>query len=313
MKRHHMVEQSDLHFGWNNSLDPILSITPGEIVEFDTIDAGGNQLSRNSTVADIAKFDFAKLNPTFGPIYVKGAEPGDALQVSILELTTQGWGWTANIPGFGLLSDRFDEPALHIWEFDAKQPKSAQFKPGGSVPLRPFPGILGNALPESGCHSIVNPRKYGGNMDTRDLCVDSQILLPVGVEGALFSCGDGHVAQGDGEICGTAIEAPMQMTLQFDLVKNVNLNFPRFSTTSPATNHWDAKGYDVTMAMGPDLMECARNAASDMVDFIATTHSMSKVDAYMLASVCADLRINEIVDAPNWVISCYFPKAIFCP
>ena len=306
-----MISKDNIHFGWDNSLEPALKIKPGTTVEFDTLDAGGGQLSRSSTLEDVSKFDFSKVNPTFGPVFVEGAEPGDALKITIRELILEGWGWTANIPGFGLLADQFDAPALHIWEFDPSCKEPAIYKPGGKVPLKPFPGIMGNALPEVGCHSVVNPRKYGGNMDTRDLSVGTELLIPVGVEGALFSCGDGHAAQGDGEICGTAIEAPMKMSLQMDLIKGANLNFPQFSTNTPVTRHFDSAGYDVTMAMGEDLMECSKNCVSDMIQKIAKEHEMEPVEAYMLASVCADLRISEIVDMPNWIVSCYFPRIIF--
>ena len=311
MNQNHYVGKFSNHFGWDNSIQPVIRIAPGDTVEFDTIDAGGGQLNKHSTVEDVLQFDFSKINPTFGPVYVDGAEPGDALEITVLDLETADWGWTANIPGFGLLADRFPEPALHIWEYDPIKLEPATFKPGGKVPLRPFPGILGNALPESGCHPVVNPRKFGGNMDTRDLCKGSKILLPVGVQGALFSCGDGHATQGDGEICGTAIETPMKIQLKFNLVKDANLNFPRFSTNFPSCNHFDKDGYDATMAMGPDLMECSKKAVSDMVDYIAISKNMKDVEAYMLISVCGDLRINEIVDTPNWVVSCYFPKVVF--
>lgn len=304
------VTKETFHFGWDNAVEPVLTVAPGDVVTFDTVDAGGGQLNRHSTVEDVGRFDFSKVNPAFGPIFVDGAEPGDALKITIVELETQGWGWTANIPGFGLLAERFTEPALHIWEFDTTLPTRAVYKPGGSVPLKPFPGIMGNALPEPGNHSVVNPRKYGGNMDTRDLSVGSELLLPVGVPGALFSCGDGHAAQGDGEVCGTAIEAPMKTTLKFELVKGANLSFPRFTTPGPVSRHFDEKGYEVTMAMGPDLMEGAKTAVNDMVDMIAAKHSMSPVEAYMLLSVCADLRISEIVDMPNWIVSCYFPRTV---
>lgn len=307
----HQVAATAFHYGWDNANEPALIIAPGDEVTFDTVDAGGGQIRRDSTVADVTSFDFTRLNPTFGPVFVDGAMPGDALRITVLDLKTQGWGWTANIPGFGLLADRFTEPALFIWEFDADAPENAAFGPGGMVPLRPFPGIMGCALPEPGCHSVVPPRAFGGNMDTRDMCVGAEVLLPVGVPGALFSCGDGHAAQGDGEICGTAIEAPMAMTLKLDLVKDAGLNFPRFNTPGPVSRHIDSAGFDVTMAMGPELMDSAKAAASDMVDLVAAKHRMSPVDAYMLCSVCADLRISEIVDAPHFIVSCYFPKAVF--
>ena len=152
----HIVNSSKLHFGWDNSLTPALYTKPGEIVEFDTVDAGGGQLNKSSVLEDVTNFDFSRVNPAFGPIFIDGAEPGDAIEVTIMNLETAGWGWTANIPGFGLLADRFTEPALHIWEFDPVALDPAKFKPGGKVPLRPFPGIMGNALPEKGNHSVVN-------------------------------------------------------------------------------------------------------------------------------------------------------------
>lgn len=310
MKPTHFVSSANFHFGWDNSLAPVARIAPGDCVEFTTIDAGGGQISPQSTVADVTSFDFSKVNPAFGPIYVDGAEPGDTLEVRVLHLETAGWGWTANIPGFGLLADRFIEPSLHLWEFDPRRLTPAVFQPGGRVPLRPFPGILGNALPAPGQHSVVNPRQYGGNMDTRDICEGAVLLLPVGVPGALFSCGDGHAAQGDGEICGTAIETPMTMVLQFELHKQAGLRFPMFSTPAPATRQLDIHGYDATMGIGPDLMAAARSCVNDMVDHVSRIAPMAEIDAYLLLSVCAGLRISEIVDAPNWVVSCYFPKVV---
>ena len=253
MKSNNKITKKQLHFGWDNSLEPALVIDPGCVIEVDTLDASGGQLNCDSSLEDVSNFDFSKVNPTFGPVYVKGAKPGDALKISVLDLKLAGWGWTANIPGFGLLADQFTDPALHIWDFDPSCKEPAQFKPGGKVPLKPFPGIMGNALPDAGCHSVVNPRMYGGNMDTRDMGVGTEVLIPVGVPGSLFSCGDGHAAQGDGEICGTAIEAPMTMILKLDLVKNVNLRFPQFSTKGPVTRHFDTAGYYVRWQLAETL------------------------------------------------------------
>jgi acetamidase/formamidase len=144
----------------------------------------------------------------------------------------------------------------------------------------------------------------------RDLCAGTELFLPVEVAGALFSVGDTHAAQGDGEVCGTAIESPMDVTLKFDLVKGANLRFPRFTTRGPVTRHLDAEGYEVTTGVGPDLMEGARAAVSAMIDLLASRHGMSAVEAYMLCSVCGDLRVSEIVDMPNWVVSFYFPRVV---
>ena len=129
--------------------------------------------------------------------------------------------------------------------------------------------------------------------------------------GGLFSVGDTHAAQGDGEVCGTAIESAMSLAAQFDLAKGAHLKSPRFTTAGPVTRHLDAKGYEVTTGIGPDLMQNARDAVSAMIDLLAKRHGMAPVDAYMLCSVCADLRISEIVDQPNWVVSLYFPRVVF--
>lgn len=305
------IHTGDIHFGWDNSIQPALTVAPGAIVEIDTLDAGGGQITPDSTVEDLLDFDFDRVNPAFGPIFIEGAEPGDAIKVTILDLKLKGWGWTANIPGFGLLADRFKEPALHIWTFDAETLAPATFVAGASVPLKPFPGIIGLASAEEGVLNSVAPRRVGGNMDTRDLSIGTELYLPVEVSGALFSLGDGHAAQGDGEICGTAIEAPLTATVKLDLVKGVHQRFPRFTTPGPVSRHFDAMGYEVTMGIGPDLMTAAHDAVSDMVDMIAKRYGMREVDAYMLCSVCADLRISEVVDMPNWIVSCYFPRIIF--
>ena len=221
-----------------------------------------------------------------------------------------GWGWTALIPGFGLLADQFPDPALHIWRYDAERLAPAAYGPGGRVPLKPFCGTIGVAPAEPGTHSIVPPRRTGGNMDVRDLAAGSELYLPVEVEGALFSVGDGHAMQGDGEVCGTAIESPMSVALRFDLVKGANLRMPRFTTPGPVSRHLDAAGYEVTTGIGPDLMQASRDAVSGMVDLLATRFGMAPVEAYMLCSVCADLRISEIVDLPNWVVSLSFPRLV---
>ena len=148
-------------------------------------------------------------------------------------------------------------------------------------------------------------------MDIRDLATGSTLYLPVEVAGALFSIGDTHAAQGDGEVCGTAIESPMSVVLNLGLIKQEPLAMPRFSTPGPVTRHLDAKGYEVTTGVGADLMLGARAAVSGMVDLLTARHSMSATQAYMLCSVCGDLRISEIVDQPNWVVSFYFPRVVF--
>jgi acetamidase/formamidase len=299
------------HYGWDNSFVPAQTVAPGSTVFFECLDSGGGHFKPGSTVADVSTLDFAKVNPVTGPIYVDGAEPGDALKVTIDSFAPSGFGWTANIPGFGLLADQFKDPALQLWTYDKTSLTPALYGKSGKVPLKPFAGTIGVAPAAAGLHSVVPPRQVGGNLDIRDLAAGTVLYLPVEVAGALFSVGDTHAAQGDGEVCGTAIESQMDVTLKLELVKGANLKMPRFTTSGPVTNHLDAKGYEVTTGVGPDLMTGARDAVAGMVDLLGKEHGLSAVDAYMLCSVCGDLRISEIVDMPNWVVSFYFPRVVF--
>jgi len=187
----------------------------------------------------------------------------------------------------------------------------AAYGPDGLAPLRAFPGTIGVAPAGSGLHGIVPPRNVGGNMDLRDLFAGTELLLPVEVPGALFSVGDTHAAQGDGEVCGTAIESPMSIALKFELVKGAAPKFPCYETFGPVTRHLDNKGYFVTTGIGPDLMQNACDAVSGMVDLLGREQGLAAVDAYMLCSVCTDLRIGEIVDLPNFIVAMYFPKVVF--
>jgi acetamidase/formamidase len=241
---------------------------------------------------------------------IEGAKPGDAVQITFLEFHTKGWGWTGNIPGFGLLADQFKDPALHIWNFDASKPTVSEFEAGGKVALKPFVGTIGLALAEKGLHSVVPPRNVGGNLDIRDMSAGTVLRLPVEVDGALLSIGDTHAAQGDGEVCGTAIESPIDVLVQIDLIKDAKITSPQFETSSAVTNHIDSAGYLVTTGVGPDLMVGAREAVSRMIDLLVKRHKITPMQAYMLCSVAGDLRISEIVDMPNWVVSFYFPKSI---
>ncbi len=296
---------------WDNSRVPAITIAPGDTVQFRDIDAANGQLSPNSTAADIPKLDFNRINPISGPVYVDGALPGDALKVTLLGFESSGWAWTAIVPGFGLLAEEFTQPALYLWSYDRSFATPALYGPGARVPLKPFCGTIGVAPAAPGAHSTIPPHNAGGNMDIRDLTEGVDLYLPVQVAGALFSIGDSHAAQGDGEVCGTAIESPMSVSAKFELIKDANLRFPRFVTHGPVSRHLDGKGYEVTTGIGPDLMEAARNAVRGMIDLISRQHHMSPEHAYMLCSVCADLRISEIVDLPNWVVSCYLPRLIF--
>jgi len=307
----HTIHRDHHHFGWDNAIPPVMTVAPGTTITFDCPDSSGGQLSAASTAADLPGLDFGRINPVTGPVFIDGAQPGDAVKITIGAFDPCGFGWTANIPGFGLLADQFPDPALHLWSYDRVGMGPAAFSPAGRVPLKPFAGTIGLALAAPGLHSVVPPRRTGGNLDIRDLSSGTVLYLPVEVAGGLFSVGDTHAAQGDGEICGTAIESAMRVTLTLDLVKNARLAAPRFTTPGPVTRHLDTMGYEVTTGIGPDLMTGAREAVSRMIDLLATRHGMQPVDAYMLCSVCGDLRVSEVVDLPNWVVSFYFPRVVF--
>ncbi|AUW94076.1 acetamidase [Sulfobacillus thermotolerans] len=296
-------EQS--HSVWNNSIEPALHVRSQDTVRMQIAEASGGQLSQNSTPADVRQLDFSHINPVTGPVYVEGAEPGDALVVDILSMEMETWGWTAIIPGFGLLADEFQEPHLRISRITSKY---AELLPGLRVPLSPFIGTIGVAIAEAGEHSIVPPRAQGGNMDIRHMTPGSRLWLPVAVEGALLSVGDTHSAQGDGEVCGTAVETASEVTLRVNLVKNRPLTSPMVEThpRSLRSGHaWAVTG------IASDLWEAARIATRHMIALISEKTGLSDEDAYMVASIAGDLKISEIVDAPNWVVSMHLDKEIF--
>ncbi len=205
--RHH-------HLGWDNSFAPVERVAPGSTLEFECLDSSGGQLTAESTVDDVGRLDFALVNPVTGPIFVEGAQPGDALKITVESFTPSGFGWTANIPGFGLLADQFKEPAINIWAYEASTLEPALFGKNGRVPLKPFAGTMGNALAEPGHHSVVPPRR--GRRQSRH-------PRPFWAGTTLYSCPSKCPARRcsrsvdvrmrrssvDGcEVCGTAIESP---------------------------------------------------------------------------------------------------------
>ena len=306
----HTIHADHHHFQWDNAIPPVATVAPGESVEFRIADSGGGQITPATSPDDLRGLDFQRINPVTGPVRVDGAAPGDALKVTILDFTPTGWGWTANIPGFGLLADQFPEPALRFWSYDTNQSPASLDGLGGQVPLKPSTGSIGSAPSAPGPHDILPPRRVGGTMNIRDISNGTILYLPVEVPGAIFSVGDVHAAQGDGEVCGTAIETAMDVAVSIDLIKDARLPFPRFEVPGPVSRHLDEDGYLVTTGIGRNLMQCAKDAVSGMIHLLCGTYDAAAIDAYMLCSVCGDLRISEIVDRPNWVVSFYFPKSV---
>jgi acetamidase/formamidase len=240
---------------------------------------------------------------------VSGAQPGDTLAVEILDLHTQGWGWTAILPGLGLLSDDFKDPYLRV--FDLSRGDVAYLREDIAIPVEPFFGTMGVCPAGASKQAIMPPGTFGGNLDTRQLTRGTTLYLPVQAQGALFSCGDAHGAQGDGEVCVTGIEAPMYAALRFTLQKGRRIPAPQFLTTGPLTPRVDRAGFYGTTGVGPDLFKGAQEAIRAMIDYLTTTYRLSREDAYVLASLVVDLKIAEIVDAGQYVVSALLPLAVF--
>jgi acetamidase/formamidase len=306
----HAVRREAFNCVWDNSIDPSLEVDSGDLVEFTARDASDEQIQADSTPEDVAKLDFEHVNPVSGPVYVKDARPGDVLAIEILEFRPRNWGWTALIPGFGLLADEFPEPWLRISRVEAEQRKVV-FAEGIELPYMPFPGTIGVAPAEPGPHSIVPPSRWGGNMDTKHLRVGTTLYLPVGVEGALFSVGDTHSAQGDGEVCGTAIETTMEISLRLSVRRDFHIEAPQFRVPPSTLAGAQGTGYHVSTGVAPDLMEATRQAVRATIGHLGDRHSLSREEAYALCSVAVDLRIHEVVDAPNWVVGAFLPDNIF--
>ena len=305
------IHRNQWHLAWDHSIPPIATVQSGETINFDLLDASCGQIVESSTVEAIHTLDFSQVDQVNGPIYVEGAEPGDTLEVEFLDYQPAGWGWTAVIPGFGLLADEFPEPALKIWRLEGGAEGVAEFAPGIRVPLAPFCGEIGLAPAADGPHSTIPPYRHGGNMDTKHLTKGTRLFLPVEVPGALYSMGDGHAAQGDGEVCGTAIETPMRATVRLTVRKDMQVQEPQFLTAGPLAQRTNTAPYYATDGIGPDLMEAVRNAVRHMIGHLQRTYQLSRAEAYMLCSVAVDLKLCEVVDAPNWVVSAFLPQSIF--
>ncbi|EKM50985.1 uncharacterized protein PHACADRAFT_262894 [Phanerochaete carnosa HHB-10118-sp] len=293
-----------------SSIPPVARVKSGETVSFDCLDASNGQVTPATVATSLRTLDIATLDQVNGPIYIEDAQPGDTLQVDILEVSTAEWGWTGILPGFGLLADEFPTPSLKIWDLPAGQDFAWFDKLKGiKIPLRPFAGEMGVALAEKGPHSTIPPYSTGGNIDTKHLTKGTTLYLPIQVEGALYSTGDGHAAQGDGEVCGTAIETPMKTTVRLTVLKDKShVKTPHFSTPSVSE---DPKGYYCTTGVRPDIREAARDAVRHMITVLMVEHDLSREEAYMLCSVAGDLRMHEVVDMPNYVIGMMMPKSIF--
>jgi acetamidase/formamidase len=241
-----------------------------------------------------------KVHPLTGPVYVEEAEPGDVLKIDIIDYELSEWGWTIAAKGRGFLPDFLSDGYLKIWHYD-KNKQFATFKDGIRIPLNPFSGIMGVAWEEPGEFRTIPPRKNGGNMDIKHLTAGTTLYLPVFVNGALFSAGDGHAAQGDGEVSITAIETELTVTVRISVIKSFSLNEPQYETDS----------FYATTGFGTTIIEAGQKATRYMIEHLTRNHNLAPEEAYALCSVAMDLKISEAVDMPHYLVSAHLPKNIF--
>ncbi len=296
----HRLHHRDGHLGWDRDLPPHVEVGPGAELELVLADCFDGQLGPDATAADVAHLDLDRANPLTGPIHVDGARPGDMLEVTLLEVVPGIVGWTTLIPGFGLLADDFPDPHVVVSRVTAGHVEVGGF---AQLPPHPFLGTVGLAPAAPGPHSVIPPRRVGGNLDCRDLRAGTTLLLPVEVEGARLSAGDPHAAQGDGEVCGTAVETTATAGIRVDVRRDGRVDAPQMivppdppvASLPPGPRH-------LTTGVGPDLFEGARAATRAMIEHLGVRFGLDPPDAYALCSVAGNLRIIEVVDAPNWVV-----------
>ena len=308
MPRHHL-DDSQPHAFWDCEYPPRIAIKSGDTVVFETQEASANQITPASGDDAVRTLSFDPIHPLTGPVYVQGAELGDGLEVEIVGFKHKGWGWNAVIPGFGLLGEEFSEPYLHHYKLGRTH---CEFRKDIKIPFEPFCGVMGVAPREPGRLTTIPPRENGGNIDIRHLTAGTRVIFPVLTPGALFSCGDCHAAQGDGEVNGTGIESPMTVTLRFKVLKGAKVPELRFVTPpGKMLTATGEDGYYVATAHGPDLFKDAQQAVRYVMDYLMAEHNMTRAQAYCLCGAVVDLKISEIVDAPNWIVSAYLPLSIF--
>ncbi len=287
------------HNKWSNTFEPVLTVDSGAIIEAHLVEASGGHVTRETVAEDLPGIlAIGPFHALTGPVAVNGAEPGDVLAVTLHEIEVQEWGWSAVFPGFGFLADEFTEPYIRIFEFEEGQSK-VDYGYGITIPFRPFPGVMGVAPDTDELLSTVPPRHNGGNMDDRDMAEGTTTYFPVLVDGGLFSIGDPHVAQGDGEISGTAIEGPLRVVYEIELIKGGrDMPSPQYESDT----HYSVTGYGVT------IDDAAKMATRAMLDYIVDETGMDRTEAYVLASLAADLKIAEVVDVPHMLVTMRISK-----
>ena len=301
----------DVHRRWNNDLEPAVTVASGATVKFRCPDAREGQFTLDTTIEDVKTMDHDRGMPLVGPVAVEGAVPGDVLQVDILEVDHGDVGWTLLYPGergFGLLPDEFPDWGLHVWDLSAGV---GEFVQGIELPLAPFPGTIGLAPRADGDHGTTPPRSVGGNLDTKYLTAGATLYVPVETPSGLFSIGDGHARQGDGEVCGGAIETDIDVTCRFTLQQNRSIPDPQFRPGRRPERPVDPEATFATTGIADDLMAATKRSVSAMVEHLHERRGLSQEEAYILCSVAGDLTINEVVNEPNYVVSLHVREDVF--
>jgi acetamidase/formamidase len=305
----HVLSAEPTHSRWNRALPPRIAIAPGDTVHLECVDATGAQVRPAMTVPEYLAIDRGRIHALTGPILVEGAEPGDVLQIDVAKVAHKGWGWTSVVPGLGFLKERFSEPYLFHWTLEDELTTSLE---PAVVPLRPFCGVMGVAQAEDGEFRTRAPGNFGGNMDVRELCSGAKLYLPVLHSGALFSAGDAHAAQGDGEVCINGIECPTDVTLRFHLHKRLPLSGPVIESAVPRER--DAPGESwIVVESARDAAAAARAATSRMIDLLVARWRFRDVHAYVLCSVAMHLRLSQVVNEPMYTVSAAIAKSVLPP
>jgi len=302
----HALSAEPTHSVWDRTLQPRLRIEPGDQVHFECVDASGGQVHPGMTVDEYQRIDRTRIHALTGPVWIEGAEPGDVLQIDVLATQHRGWGWSSIIEGLGFLKDRFRTPCLFHWQLDGNETSSLS---PAVLPIRPFLGVMGVARAEDGSFRTRPPGPFGGNLDIRELCAGSKLYLPVYNPGALFSCGDGHAAQGDGEVCINGIECPLDVTLGFHLHKQQPLSGPLVESSESVAPDTRGDAW-VVVESATDIAEAARAATSRMIDLLVSRWSFSEVHSYILCSVALKLRLSQVVNEPMYTVSGAIAKNI---
>ena len=296
----HSLSAQPTHSRWNRNLPPRLHVAPGDTVQLECVDSSGSQVHPRMRVADFLNIDRGLIHALTGPIFIDSAEPGDVLQIDIREVSHKGWGWSSVIGGLGFLKERFSHPFLFHWQLEPTETRSLE---PAVVPLRPFCGVMGVAQAEDGEFRTRPPGIFGGNMDVRELCSGSTLYLPVLNAGALFSAGDAHAAQGDGEVCINGIECPAAATLRFQPLAGPMIESAR-GEKAVSDEEW------IVVESASDIVGAARAATSRMIDLVVSRWGFEEIHAYLLCSVAMNLRFSQVVNEPIFTVSAAISKSV---